>query len=157
MMWLIVELPWATTNAVEDRCWWEKSVWLVNCRPWSWGYRQFEMELVSLHFMLTRNSQKEVVVRTLLKEALNSNFWLMWEQCLDKGMVPVWDQLVLQAGALQGNSHLAGEACWTQLNRFSRMHKKPKRNTNSRERIKVGRGNLQNQYHAFWTHVQWWL
>lgn len=109
-------------NAVEDRYWWEKSVWLVNWRPWSWGCRQFEVELQSLHFMLTRNSQKEVVVRTLLNEALNSNFLLMWEQCLDKGMVPVWDQLVLQAGALQGNSHLAGEAGWTQLNRLSRMH-----------------------------------
>lgn len=83
---------------------------------------RLEMELESLHFMLTRNSQKVAVVRTLLKEALNSNFLLMWEQCLDKGMVPVWDQLVLQACALQGNSHMAGEAGWTQLNRLSRMH-----------------------------------
>lgn len=102
--------------------WWEKLVWLVNWRLWSWGYGQLEMELVSLHFKLNRNSRKEVVVRTLHKEALNSNFPLMWEQCLDKEMVPMWDQLVLQAGALQGNSHLAGEAGWTQLNKLSRMH-----------------------------------
>lgn len=83
---------------------------------------QSEMELVSLHFMLNRNSQKIVVVRTLHKETLNSSFLLMWGQCLDKEMVPMCDQLVLQAGALQGNSHLAGEAGWTQLNRLSRMH-----------------------------------
>lgn len=72
-------------------------------------------------------------------------------------MVPMCDQLVLQAGALQGNSHLAGEAGWTQLNKLSRMHLRPERNRNSRERIMVRRRNLQNQYHAFCIHVQCWL
>lgn len=108
-------------NAIEDRYWWEKLVWLVTWRPWSWGYRQFEMEFVSVHFMFNRNSQK-VVVRTLHEKALNSSFLFMWEQCLDKEIAPMCDQLALQAGALQGNSHLAGEASWTQLNRLSRMH-----------------------------------
>lgn len=67
------------------------------------------MELVCLFSMLNGNSQ-EVVVGALCKKALNSNFLLMWELCLDEEMVPVWGQPVLQDDALLGNSPLAGEA-----------------------------------------------
>lgn len=39
----------------------------------------------------------------------------MWELCLDKEMVPIWGQPVLQVGAPLGNSPLAGEAGWIKL------------------------------------------
>jgi len=45
----------------------------------------------------------------------------MWELCLDREVVPIWGQPVLQAGALLGNSPLAGEAAWTQLKEAFQM------------------------------------
>lgn len=113
-------------------------------------------------FMLNSNSQ-EVVVKTFHKEPLNSNFLLVWELCLDEEMVPIWGQPVLHAGALLGNSPLAGEAGWTQLKgRHSRwrrsvlkqtqMHEQTERIRNSRERMKIERGKSQNQNHAWSMH-----
>lgn len=40
----------------------------MNWRPWSWGYRQFEVELVSLHFMFKGIPRKQWWSGVLIKK-----------------------------------------------------------------------------------------
>lgn len=48
----------------------------------------------------------------------------MWELCLDKEMVHIWGQPVLQVGAPLGNSPLAEELGWMKLGgRLSRWRR----------------------------------